>query len=286
MKKLIILSAVAVVAASAFVSCDSNKPQEPVLKTQIDSLNYAFGLANGKGIKDYYMQNDSTNTAVESLLKGLEEGMSGKASDFAEMEEIGTNIGSVLKEQTKSGLMNDSTVKVDIKIIKQGLINGMKGSTIQMTAEEANAYLNATMQKKQEAKMDEEFKENRIAGEMFLVENAKRPEVTTTASGLQYEVITMGKGAKPESTSSVKVHYHGTLIDGTVFDSSVDRGEPIVFGLNQVIPGWTEGLQLMPVGSKFKLYIPQALAYGKQNTGTIKPFSTLIFEVELIAIEK
>ena len=109
--------------------------------------------------------------------------------------------------------------------------------------------------------------------------------VVETKSGLQYKVVTMGTGAKPSATDTVKVHYHGTLIDGTVFDSSVQRGEPIVFPLNQVIPGWTEGLQLMPVGSKFTFYIPQELAYGSHETGAIKPFSALVFEVELLGIE-
>ena len=107
-----------------------------------------------------------------------------------------------------------------------------------------------------------------------------------TESGLQYEVIKMGKGPKPGPTDRVKVHYHGTLIDGTVFDSSVNRGEPIVFGLNQVIRGWTEGVQLMPVGSKFRFFIPQELGYGASQAGSIPPYSTLIFEVELLGIEK
>jgi FKBP-type peptidyl-prolyl cis-trans isomerase FklB len=123
-------------------------------------------------------------------------------------------------------------------------------------------------------------------GEAFLLENATKEGVITTESGLQYEVIKMGKGKKPAATDRVKVHYHGTLIDGTVFDSSVERGEPITFGLNQVIAGWTEGVQLMPIGSKFRFYIPQELGYGAQNAGAIPPYSTLIFEVELLDIEK
>lgn len=123
-------------------------------------------------------------------------------------------------------------------------------------------------------------------GEKFLAENGKRAEVTTTASGLQYEVLEATIGQKPKATDTVKVHYEGTLIDGTVFDSSVERGEPIVFGLNQVIAGWTEGVQLMPVGSKFKFYIPQNLGYGERAAGSIPPYSTLIFEVELLGIEK
>ena len=122
-------------------------------------------------------------------------------------------------------------------------------------------------------------------GEKFLAENQKREGVKVTASGLQYEVLEATLGQKPKATNTVKVHYEGTLIDGTVFDSSVERGEPIVFGLDQVIAGWTEGVQLMPVGSKFRFYIPQELGYGARNAGSIPPYSTLIFEVELLGIE-
>lgn len=124
-------------------------------------------------------------------------------------------------------------------------------------------------------------------GEKFLAENARRPEVKTTASGLQYEVIEATLGQKPSATDKVRVHYEGTLIDGTVFDSSYKRGESITFGLNQVIKGWTEGLQLMSVGSKYKLYIPYDLAYGAQGAGgSIPPYAALVFSVELLGIEK
>ena len=126
----------------------------------------------------------------------------------------------------------------------------------------------------------------RIEGEAFLVENALRPEVKVTESGLQYEVIIEGEGAKPTVEQTVKVNYEGTLIDGTVFDSSYERGQSISFGLNQVIKGWTEGLQLMNVGSTYKLYIPYSLAYGNRGAGSkIEPYSALIFKIELIAIE-
>ncbi len=125
-----------------------------------------------------------------------------------------------------------------------------------------------------------------MEGEKFLAENAKKQGVFTTASGLQYEVIKMGDGPKPKATDKVKTHYHGTLINGKVFDSSVERGEPISFPLANVIPGWTEALQLMPVGSKFRLFIPYQLAYGERGAGAdIKPYSALIFEVELLGIE-
>lgn len=291
MKKLNIFLVVAVIAASVLSSCNSNSTKMPSLKNQIDSLNYAFGLANGNGIKQYYLAADSANAdslnaKIESLLRGMDEGMKGDVAENPELAELGTNIGNALKEQKTAGLMGDSSLTVDIKLIKQGLINGMKGSNIQMTAEEAQTYLNATMQKLQEKRMQEQNGPNKAAGEVFLKENAKKAGVVTTASGLQYEVIKKGTGALPNDTSRVKVHYHGTLIDGTVFDSSVDRGEPAVFGVNQVIKGWTEALKLMPVGSKYKLYIPQELAYGSQSMGNIKPFSALIFEVELIGIEK
>ena len=147
----------------------------------------------------------------------------------------------------------------------------------------------AEMQKKQQEaaakKAEEQFNDNKVAGENFLEENKSKEGVETTASGLQYIVMKAGSGAKPEATTKVKVHYHGTTIDGEVFDSSVDRGTPAEFGLNQVIPGWTEGLQLMSPGAKYKFFIPQNLAYGVRQQGAkIKPFSALIFEVELLEV--
>ena len=135
------------------------------------------------------------------------------------------------------------------------------------------------------AMQEEAGRAARETGEAFLADNAKKEGVVTTESGLQYMVLTEGSGKHPAATDRVKCHYEGRLIDGTVFDSSVERGEPITFGLSQVIAGWTEGLQLMPVGSKFKLYIPQELGYGSRNAGSIPPYSTLIFEVELLGIE-
>jgi FKBP-type peptidyl-prolyl cis-trans isomerase FklB len=287
MKNLKIFFAVALVAAVAFTSCKSNKTELPALKTQLDSLNYAFGVANGDGIKNYYIKGDSAKKSIEALLAGMSEGMKGEVvKENAELVDLGTKIGSSLKEQQKSGLMGDSALKVDLDLIKQGLVNGLRGSKIQMTAQEAQAYLQKTMMERQAKKMESQFGANKAAGEKFLAENAKKPGVTTTASGLQYEVITKGNGPIPTAESKVKVNYHGTLIDGTVFDSSVQRKSPVVFPVTGVIPGWTEALKLMPVGSKWKLYVPQQLAYGSQDRGAIKPFSMLIFEVELLSIEK
>lgn len=151
----------------------------------------------------------------------------------------------------------------------------------EMSYDEAKQIINEFF-----TRMQQEITEkNREIGEKFLVENKKRAGVITLPSGLQYEVITEGKGAKPKATDRVKCHYEGQLINGQVFDSSVKRGEPAVFGVNQVIPGWVEALQLMPVGSKWKLYIPSDLAYGEKGVGeAIAPNSTLIFEVELLDI--
>lgn len=292
MKKLNIYFLLILAVAFIFTSCQNNKTEMPALKSQIDSLNYAFGLSNGNGIKNYYLANDTANadslkSKINTLLKGIAVGMKSNVDPkYAEIAELGTRIGSALKEQKEKGLMNDSTLELNMKLVKQGLINGLKGSDIQMTAQDAQTYLNNTMQLRQQKQQEVTYKPNKEAGEKFLAENKLRDSVVTTASGLQYKVIQMGKGSLPADTSRVKVHYHGTLIDGTVFDSSVDRGEPAVFGVNQVIKGWTEALKLMPVGSKYRLFIPQELAYGNQDQGTIKPFSTLIFDVELISIEK
>lgn len=287
MKNLNIFIAVAIVAVFAFSSCDSNKAKLPTLKTQMDSLNYAFGVANGDGIKNYYLKGDSTDKAIKSLMDGFSEGISGEvAKENAELVELGSKIGSSLKEQKKTGLMGDSTLKIDIELIKQGLVNGLRGSKVQMTSQDAQTYLQTTMQALQAKKMESQYGSNKKAGEMFLAENGKKPGVVTTASGLQYEIIKKGNGPIPTDESKVKVHYHGTLIDGTVFDSSVDRKEPAEFPVNGVIKGWTEVLKLMPVGSKYKVYVPQNLAYAAAEQGAIKPYSMLIFEVELLSIEK
>jgi len=189
---------------------------------------------------------------------------------------IGGNIAREMPEVNRDlmlkGLLNEINAAPSL-IMDDG------GKTISSYFERKTAIKDA-----EKAKVYELNKEKGLA---FLEKNKKNPKVKVTASGLQYEVITMGKGPKPSDTSKVKVHYHGTTPEGKVFDSSVDRGEPITFSLNQVIPGWIEGLQLMPVGSKFMLYIPQELAYGDNPQGDIiEPFMPLVFEVELLGIEK
>ena len=195
------------------------------------------------------------------------------------MEKVSYALGMSLGHS----LINSGVKKVDVEKLMKGINDVMHGAKLELTVEEAQIAINEYFQKQQE----QAAAVNIAEGKEFLENNAKRPEVTTTESGLQYEVLTMGEGEKPAATDKVTVHYHGTLLDGTVFDSSVRRGQPATFGVNQVISGWVEALQLMPVGSKWKLFIPSQLAYGPHGAGEhIGPHATLIFEVELLAIEK
>ncbi|HCS75831.1 MAG TPA: hypothetical protein DIW17_18405, partial [Clostridiales bacterium] len=177
--------------------------------------------------------------------------------------------------------------------ILAGLISVLKNQQLAIGKMEASNLIQTEVEKsqaaetaRQEEDLKIQYKDSIAAGDAYMAENAKREGVVTLPSGLQYEVLRAGTGAIPADTDQVKVHYHGTLINGTVFDSSVDRGEPATFGVTQVIPGWTEALKLMPVGSKWRLYVPYNLAYGSADRGTIKPFSNLIFDVELLGIEK
>ena len=256
------------------------------LKSKADSLNYAFGLVNGDGLRQYYLANDSTGDKTEQLMSGFRAGLEYSGKLDPQLQAVAKNMGQSIQQMNQTGLLGNAALTTNYELIRQGLINGLLDEEIQFSFTEANLYLTAKMEAIQAQQIEEQFGGNRLLGEQFLAENATREGVQVTESGLQYEVITMGKGEKPTATDNVTVHYHGTLIDGTVFDSSVERGEPATFGLNQVISGWTEGLQLMPVGSKFKFYIPYQLAYGDRDAGDIKPFSALIFEVELLSIEK
>ena len=178
--------------------------------------------------------------------------------------------------------------KLNVKDFADGVDAVFGGAALKMTYDEAKAVIRdyfSAMEAKQKEEAAKAGEANRQAGEAFLSENGKRTEIVTTPSGLQYEVLVEGNGPKPEPTDQVKVHYTGKLIDGTVFDSSVERGEPATFGVTQVIPGWVEALQMMTAGSKWRLYIPSDLAYGPNGAGgVIGPHSTLIFDVELLEV--
>ena len=179
-------------------------------------------------------------------------------------------------------LMEQGLGSIDTDTLSQAIKDAFEGKEPLYTPEQANGIIQSFLL----AESEKQFAVNREAGVSFLAQNAERSEVQSTSSGLQFEVLTEGSGPKPSERDTVSVHYHGTLIDGTVFDSSVHRGQPAHFGVHQVIPGWTEALQLMNVGSKYRLYIPQELAYGAHPHpgGPIQPYSALIFDVELLEI--
>jgi len=209
------------------------------------------------------------------MLAGLLSMTTAKAQ---EMDSISYALGVLLAQNLQSqGFEN-----LDEASMTAAIHDVLAGNEPKFSAEEANQVIQQHMMKKQQAQHADAIE----AGKAFLAENAKREGIQVTESGLQYEVLQEGIGPKPEETSKVTVHYHGTLTDGTVFDSSVERGEPTTFGVNQVIKGWTEALQLMPQGAKWKLFIPADLAYGPRGAGgKIGPYETLIFEVELLEIQ-
>ncbi|MFV0565496.1 MAG: FKBP-type peptidyl-prolyl cis-trans isomerase [Flavobacteriaceae bacterium] len=232
----------------------------------IVALSFAMVSCNNSGVT-----NKPLNTEIDSV-------------SYA----IGMSVGRDVKTNVS---------EIDKELLIQGLVNALDSTDLKIEQDKVQTVLSNYFRKKQEVQMKkqqeeaekkalEDYGELKTEGENFLKENMLKSGIETTESGLQYEVITQGTGEKPTADSRVKVHYHGTLIDGTVFDSSVERGQPSEFGVGQVIKGWTEGLQLMPVGSKYKFYIPQELAYGATpRGGKIKPFSPLIFEVELLEIK-
>jgi FKBP-type peptidyl-prolyl cis-trans isomerase len=200
------------------------------------------------------------------------------------MSEIKTNASYSVGMSIGQSLQGQNLNEIDLREFLNGVSDVLGEKQLRFTREEANENIQVFLNSINEEKFAH-FKSN---GEAFLKENAKRDEVTVTESGLQYEVLTDGNGEKPTPHSTVSVHYHGTLIDGAVFDSSVNRGTPASFGVTQVISGWTEALQLMPMGSKWKLFIPENLAYGAKPHpgGPIKPYMALIFEVELLSISE
>ena len=288
MKKVSIFMAIA--AAASLASCTAQAPKAN-LKTDIDSLSYSIGMAQTQGLKGYLTGRLDVDTAyMAEFIKGLNEGANKTSKkDIAYM--AGLQIGQQISNQMMKGIYQelfagDSTKTISKDNFMAGFIAGTLEKGGVMTMEAAQEYTRTAMETIKAKAMEEKYADNKAAGEKFLAENKAKEGVKTTESGLQYKVITEGKGEIPADTCKVKVNYKGTLIDGTEFDSSYKRNEPATFRANQVIKGWTEALTMMPVGSKWELYIPQELAYGSRESGQIKPFSTLIFEVELVGIEK
>lgn len=232
---------------------------------------------------------------LNQFIKGLTEAMGlEENSAYGNGLSIGVQFSQQMLPQFNEMLFgSDSTKSVNKDQVLAGIISALKNQELAISKMEASGMVQSAAEKaqaEQQVRQEEELKvqhqESIAAGDAFMAENGAKEGVVTLPSGLQYEIVRAGNGPMPTETDRVKVHYHGTLIDGTVFDSSVDRGEPATFGVNQVIAGWTEALKLMPVGSKWRLYVPYDLAYGSADRGTIKPFSNLIFDVELLGIEK
>lgn len=289
MKKFGIFAAI--VAAFGLASCTGQAPKAE-FKNEIDSLSYMMGISNTNGLKQYVsMQMGVDTTYMAEFVKGVKEGskmVSAKEGAYIAGLQIGRQVGADIVDRINQNLFkDDSTMSLNKANFIAGFFAALDGKNGLPTMEEAMAYVD-THAKAIEAKaIEAKYGENKAAGEKFLAENKTKEGVVTTESGLQYKVIKQGKGAIPTNKNTVKVHYKGTLIDGTEFDSSYSRNEPTSFPVTGVIKGWTEALTLMPVGSKWELYIPQELAYGSRNSGgKIKPFSALVFEVELLEIVK
>ena len=305
MKKITFM-AVTAIAAITLASCNQTRPPKADVKTDIDSLSYTLGnqlagQVKGSGMLENRYQLDSTYYA--EFLRGVNEAFSAgedkaKAAYFVGLQ-VGMDLNSsYLSEAEKIYFYDGDTTQTfsrdNFLAAFYDVFNGNKSLLSEEYMAQKNAEFNILMRQKapayEEAKqakeMEEKFGENRKAGEKFLEENKKKDGVQTTESGLQYKVLTEGTGPKPTAEQTVKVDYEGRLIDGTVFDSSKERGEPLEFPLNGVIKGWTEALSMMPVGSEWEIYVPQELAYGSREMGKIQPFSALIFKVKLLDIVK
>ena len=278
-----------VIASAALASCTGSAPQA-TFKSGVDTLSYAAGVAQTRGLRPYLEQQVGLDSAqMKDFIRGLKAGV--KAADNEQQRayytgvQIGQQVKGMLDRFNYDLGGSDSLRVVNDDNFLSGFIAAALEENTSMSLDSAVTYLQGNMERIRAEYLAEQYADYKAENEKFLAENKTKEGVQTTPSGLQYKVLVEGTGEKPTATSRVKVHYKGTLIDGTEFDSSYKRKDPITFGVGQVIKGWGEALQLMPVGSKWQLFIPQELAYGARETGKIKPFSTLVFEVELIEIE-
>ncbi|MDR0395512.1 MAG: FKBP-type peptidyl-prolyl cis-trans isomerase [Tannerella sp.] len=289
MKKLSILNLILIVVTVSLGSCSSFSSKTE-LKTEIDTASYYFGLSRAEGIMNYLSMQAGIDTAyMEDFYKGFREGSKNYGpKDAAYLE--GMRIAHLINNQwienvNRDIFMGDSGKSINRNAVLAGFYHGVKKSD-EMQMMHAQTYSQSKMNEIKEQYKKEKYAESIRTNEKFLSDNKNKEGVETTESGLQYKIITEGRGDVPDEKSKVKVNYRGTLIDGTEFDSSYKNNAPATFRVNQVIKGWTEALKMMPTGSKWELYIPQDLAYGSIGQGAnIPPYSTLIFEVELVEIE-
>jgi len=266
-------------------------PVEVVDTVSIDEFSFHFGRANTGGLKSYLAQRMGIDVAyMEDFMKGFEQGNLTEDDKRMKARLAGMEIRQQVNEQVipqAAAQIDEDNDKLNHEKFMEGFRAGIMETEVPgIDMDSTQVIVRKNIEYYHKAQMEAKYGENRKAGEEYLAKNAKNDSVKVTESGLQYKVLVKGTGETPKLEDKVKVHYRGTLIDGTEFDSSYKRGEPATFGCGQVIAGWTEALTMMPVGSKWMLYIPYDLAYGDRETGTISPFSMLIFEVELLDIVK
>ena len=289
MKKFTFVAAMAIAAASIVASCGNSSSSKPNLKNDVDTLSYAMGMAQTQGLKQYLAQMEIDTTYMDAFIKGLNEGANAGDDKKKAAYYMGIQIGQQISNRMVKGINHelfgeDSTKTISLKNFMAGFIQGVKGKKGLMTVEQAGQVAQMKMMSIKAKNMEEQYGPLKKKGEAWMAANAKKPGVKTLPSGVQYKVIKEGAGQMPKDTSVVKVNYEGHLIDGTVFDSSYKNGQPVTLRANQVIKGWTEALVHMPAGSVWEVYIPQELAYGDREQGQIKPYSPLVFKIELISV--
>ena len=301
MKKLTFVAAMAI-AAATFMSCGNGTPKAN-LKSDIDSMSYAIGLSQTQGLKEYLVDRLQIDTAyMNDFIKGLNDGANAGDDKKKAAYYAGIQIGQQISTQMMPGINRevfgtDSTKTISLKNFMAGFVAGTTGKDQKMDMDQARLTMESLMQRVKAETALKEFGPNKEAGEKFLAENGKKSDVKTLeveydqpdgtkgTSFIQYRVIKEGSGPMPKDTSLVKVHYEGKTIDGNVFDSSYKHDQPVDMRVNQVIKGFTQALVHMPVGSTWEIFIPQELAYGERQAGEIKPFSALIFKVDLISMK-
>ena len=288
MKKLTLAAAVAVVAAG-FMSCGNSTPKAN-LKNDVDTVSYTIGMAQSQGLKEYLVRGLGVDTAyLDEFYRGLNTGVNAGDDKKKAAYYAGIQIGQQISNQMLKGINHelfgdDSTKTISLKNFMAGFISGTSGKDGIMTADQAQTVARIKMAAIKAKSMEQQYGENKKAGEKYLADYAKKAGVKKLGKGVLYKVIKEGTGEMPTDTSWVRVHYEGKTIDGKVFDSSYKRNEPVALRANQVIPGWTEALTHMPVGSVWEVVIPQDQAYGDRETSEIKPFSTLVFKIELVGL--
>ena len=289
MKKISIIAAV--VLAAIMASCGKGTPKAN-LKTDVDTLSYAFGMSQTQGLKDYLSQREGVDTTfMNEFVKGLNDGANAGDDKKKSAYFAGLRIGQMISQQWVKGINyelfgEDSTQTISLNNLLAGFVAGTLGKGGLMSVDEATSTRENLMQSIKAAQTEKKYGDWKAECEEFMKKIAKKDGIKQLDKGVYYEVLTEGTGEIPTDSSRVKVNYEGKLLNDTIFDSSYQRGEPTTFRCNQVIPGWTQALTHMPVGSTWMVYIPQEQAYAEREAGKIKPFSCLIFKIELIGIEK